>query len=240
MSDDEGGASDTEVKEKKPKGVKRKAKKGGPKRPLSAYMFFCKEKRQEYKTANPKADFSELGKIMGSAWQGLPAGEKKPYEKQNEKDKARYEKEKEENPGTDDGDDGGKKKKAKTGSGKAKKDKDAPKNAPSAYVLFCSDERPKHPGIPFGEQGKLMGAAWKALGDDEKAPYVTKHEELKKVQGAAKAKYEEVHGKPEKKAKKKKAKGDDEDKPKKKKKAAAEADDDEGADEGGDDEGGDD
>jgi len=77
-----------------------------------------------------------------------------------------------------------------------------------------------------------LGEGWKALSEDDKAPYQTKHKELKKVADAAIAEYEAKHGKAEKKTKKKK---DGAEKKKKKKKAESE-DDDDGGDDDGDDE----
>jgi uncharacterized protein (DUF736 family) len=210
MSDSEEEAPKT----KKAKGTKRKKDKNAPKRPLSSFMYFSTAKRSEFAQANPQADFKMLGKIIGAAWKELSDADKKPYEKLNAKDKERYESEKANYTGgggdDDDGDDdgGGKKKKA---TKKQKKDKDAPKSAPSAYVLFCNKERPKlkakHPDAKFGELGTLLGAAWKALDTDAKEPFNVEHAKMKKVQDAKKKEYEEANGKPEKKAKKtKKAK----------------------------------
>lgn len=46
-------------------------------------------------------------------------------------------------------------------------------SAPSAYIVFCKDKRPdiqaKNPTATFGELGKLLGAAWAALSEAEKA-----------------------------------------------------------------------
>lgn len=215
--DNDSGAEEVATKpEKKAKaaGTKRKAKKErtGPKRPLSAYMHYCQDKRAETKEANPKATFSELGSILGRQWQELDEDARKPYVKLNEQDKARYEKEKEEMGDDAGAEDGGKKKKAKTTTGKAKKDKDAPKNAKSAYMFFCDAERPRlkaqTPDIEFKELGQLMGANWKKLSDEEKAPYNEQNKQAKIVSKAAKEEYEKTHGKPEKKTKAKKAAGD--------------------------------
>lgn len=55
---------------------------------------------------------------------------------------------------------------------KAKKDKNAPKRALSAYMFFSQDWRERikteNPDAGFGEVGKLLGAKWKELDDDEK------------------------------------------------------------------------
>jgi hypothetical protein len=59
---------------------------------------------------------------------------------------------------------------------KAKKDKNAPKRALSAYMFFSQDWRERikaeNPDAGFGEVGKLLGAKWKELDEDEKKPYV--------------------------------------------------------------------
>jgi hypothetical protein len=52
---------------------------------------------------------------------------------------------------------------------------DKPKRAPGPYMLFCKEQRPKivaaNPAFTFGEVGKALGAAWKALTDAEKAKF---------------------------------------------------------------------
>jgi len=211
MSDDSG-----DDEPKKGKATKRKAKKekdpNAPKRPLSAFMFFCQDNRPALKQANPNANFSELGKIMGAAWKEVSEADKKPYEAKNETDKKRYDREKANYTGgaaegsDDEGSKKTKKSKKEAAPKKGKKDKDAPKSAPSAYVLFCSGERPKlkaqHPDATFGELGTLLGAAWKALSDEDKQPFVDDHAAKKKVADAKKKAYESEHGKPAKKEKK--------------------------------------
>ncbi|KAJ8518696.1 hypothetical protein ONZ45_g4255 [Pleurotus djamor] len=61
-------------------------------------------------------------------------------------------------------------------SRKAKKDPKAPKRALSAYMFFSQDWRERikaeNPDAGFGEVGKLLGAKWKEMDDDEKKPYV--------------------------------------------------------------------
>merc|ERR1711916_376216 len=78
-------------------GVKkeRKAKDpNAPKRPLSSYMLFCQEKREEVKSKNKDAKATEISKILGEMWSKVSDSEKKNQDMQ-EKAKARYEKEKE-------------------------------------------------------------------------------------------------------------------------------------------------
>ncbi|KAI9068848.1 HMG-box [Trametes sanguinea] len=59
---------------------------------------------------------------------------------------------------------------------RAKKDPKAPKRALSAYMFFSQDWRERikaeNPDAGFGEIGKLLGAKWKELDDEEKKPYI--------------------------------------------------------------------
>ncbi|KAH7909982.1 high mobility group box domain-containing protein [Hygrophoropsis aurantiaca] len=83
--------------EKAEKGTKTKAAskaKGGPKRALSAYMFFSQDWRERIKAENPDAGFGEVGKLLGAKWKELDEDEKKPYVEMAAKDKLRAEEEK--------------------------------------------------------------------------------------------------------------------------------------------------
>ena len=68
---------------------------------------------------------------------------------------------------------------------KKAKDPNAPKPAPTAYNLFNKANRAllaaANPDADFGEMGKIVGAAWKALSTDESNVYVDKARELKKL-----------------------------------------------------------
>lgn len=46
----------------------KKGKKDGPKRPLSAFMYFSQDQRAAVKAANPEATFGELGKLLAEKW----------------------------------------------------------------------------------------------------------------------------------------------------------------------------
>jgi hypothetical protein len=74
--------------------------------------------------------------------------------------------------------------KAAAAKRKEKAEKKAKKEAKKAagekkpltgFMLFASEERPKlkakNPEMTFGETGKALGAAWKALSDAEQAKY---------------------------------------------------------------------
>lgn len=80
-------------KEKKEKKEKKAKDPNAPKRAQGAYMFFCKDKREEIKTQHPGEGVAVIGAALGKAWKELDDNEKKPYQAQAEKDKARYAKE---------------------------------------------------------------------------------------------------------------------------------------------------
>jgi len=67
------------------------------------------------------------------------------------------------------------KKSEKTPRAKAKKNPNAPKRPLSAYMFFSQDWRERikaeNPDAGFGEIGKLLGAKWKEMDDEDKKPY---------------------------------------------------------------------
>jgi len=71
----------------------KKKDKNAPKKPCSAFFWFSREKRSEFKAKNPDAGFGEMGKLIGSAWRQLSDDEKKPYNEKAAKDKERYQQE---------------------------------------------------------------------------------------------------------------------------------------------------
>lgn len=72
--------------------AKKRGKKdpNAPKRPLSAFFFFCQEFRSVIKKQNPSYGIGEISKLLGHQWETI--GDKSKYESQAAKDKARYEK----------------------------------------------------------------------------------------------------------------------------------------------------
>jgi len=73
-----------------PKGKKKKTKDpNAPKRALTAFMCFAKNKRGELLKANPKMKVPEMGKELGAAW--AKCVDKSKYQALAVKDKERYE-----------------------------------------------------------------------------------------------------------------------------------------------------
>lgn len=50
-----------------------------PRRPLTGYVRFLAEKREELTKQNPNLSFAEITKILGAEWSCLPSEEKKVY-----------------------------------------------------------------------------------------------------------------------------------------------------------------
>jgi len=67
-----------------------------PKRPMSAFMMFSRDKRDEIKRQNPNASFGEIGKMVADRWMAMTEDEKVPYGKKSEEDMVRYLKDKQE------------------------------------------------------------------------------------------------------------------------------------------------
>ena len=63
-----------------------------PKRPKSAYIFFCTENRQKVIDENPGIKFPDIGKKLGKLWKNMSDSEKEPYIKLAEADKERFKK----------------------------------------------------------------------------------------------------------------------------------------------------
>uniref|UniRef100_A0A1J3JK75 FACT complex subunit SSRP1 n=1 Tax=Noccaea caerulescens TaxID=107243 RepID=A0A1J3JK75_NOCCA len=67
---------------------------------------------------------------------------------------------------------------------KKKKDPNAPKRAMSGFMFFSQMERDNikktHPGIAFGEVGKVLGEQWRKMSAEEKEPYEAKAQVDKK------------------------------------------------------------
>lgn len=63
-----------------------------PKRPLSAYMLFAKEKRVEVLEQQPelRSQVKEVAKVLGEMWRAATAAEKQQFAAAAVKEKARY------------------------------------------------------------------------------------------------------------------------------------------------------
>jgi len=153
-----------------------KKEKLEPKRARSAYIFFCMEKREEVKKNKPEIKATEILSELGKIWKKLTDKKKKPYEKMAQEDKKRYEEEMKTYVPAD----GESPKKSKA----AKAKDSSPKRAPSAYLIFCKENREevkaKNADKKMTEITTILGKMWTDLSDKKKKPYTEKAEKLKK------------------------------------------------------------
>jgi len=82
----------------------------------------------------------------------------------------------------------------KKGKKKKKKKSGGPKRATTAFFFYTADIRPQvkeeNPGLSVGELAKIHGKMWKALSDEDKAPYLEKNKKDKERYEKEKAEYE--------------------------------------------------
>jgi hypothetical protein len=118
-----------------------KKERTGPKRPLTAYMYFCQDKRQEVKEANPDMNGTAVTAELGSRWKDLSDEDKAPYEAKQAADKARYENEKASGSTADST------KPAKEPAKRGKKDakEEAPKEPAKRGKKEVKEDAPKEP-----------------------------------------------------------------------------------------------
>jgi hypothetical protein len=153
---------------------KQSTKKQAPKRPKSAYLFFCAEKRPQVSATSLGDVSKELARLWAETADDHEA--RKKYQELAAADKKRYEQEILQYNGKVNGIAAPKKvvlsKKAavhkKPASTKATTNKT---RAPSAYMLFCSENRKTivdNDGekLPFGETTKRLAQLWKECDED--------------------------------------------------------------------------
>ncbi|XP_073399510.1 SWI/SNF-related matrix-associated actin-dependent regulator of chromatin subfamily E member 1-related isoform X2 [Dendrobates tinctorius] len=91
----EKGTEEEPVKKRGwPKGKKRKkVLPNGPKAPVTGYVRFLNERREQIRTQHPDLPFPEITKMLGAEWSTLPTTEKQRYLDDAEKEKQQYIKE---------------------------------------------------------------------------------------------------------------------------------------------------
>ena len=166
------------------KGTTAKAKKTSPKRPKSAYLYFCDAKRPEVSMRFKK--LGDISKELARLWSETGTEERKTYNEQAAADKIRYE-----NEMTSLG--GGTIKKSssagKTTRKKATKSTASPsgkKRGPSAYMLFCAEHRTSivdenGDRLPLGETTKRLAQMWRECDEEGRARFVTEAERQKEL-----------------------------------------------------------
>lgn len=158
----------------------RKAKDpNAPKRPRSAYIFFCNDKRAEIKEKNPDMKMPDIARKLGEMWKGLKEKKKQPYLDEAAKDKARYDSE--------------------MGEYSPKNKAKGPKRALTSYFFFCADKRAEvketNPDMKVTDIARELGRMWKEDFADEKSrtKWVKSAEKDKKRYEEEKAAWIEEH-----------------------------------------------
>lgn len=82
-----------QVVSQKPKPDKNAKAKDGPKKPRTAYNFFCFERTPQLRAQYPDLSFNEIGKLLGDEWKKMINSERAKYQEMAKEDKIRYEKE---------------------------------------------------------------------------------------------------------------------------------------------------
>ncbi|XP_060528681.1 high mobility group protein 20A-like [Cylas formicarius] len=83
------------LKPKAPKPKKRKKPKDStaPRQPLTGYVRFLNDRREDFRAENPSLSFAEITKMLASEWSNLPSDKKQQYLDAAEQDRERYTKE---------------------------------------------------------------------------------------------------------------------------------------------------
>jgi hypothetical protein len=141
-------------KEKKPA---KKEKKDAIKKPTQAFFFYVKERFAQNKEELMKYEFSQRTGVLRKEWDNLSLAEKAPFESAANADKERYAVE------------------------VAQAKKDAPPKRPlTSYLQWFNENRDglagANPGVSFAELGKIAGAQWKELSENDKSRFKTKYE----------------------------------------------------------------
>ena len=149
-----------------------------PKRAKTAYFAFLESRRAACAAENKGALPTKVTGILAKEWQGLSVAEREPFKKVAAEAKAQRD------------------------VAMAEWLKDAPQSAlpakarpdprkkyartKTAYLFWCDEERealktenPNLTAAGCAEHSKILGARWKALSDEDKAPYVAKAAEAK-------------------------------------------------------------
>ena len=174
------------------------AKKKGPKRAKSAYLYFCSALRPTVKKdLGEGSKATDVTRELGARWNALKAeGGTAKYDKLAEKDRVRYQQEKEASQETVTSEEDelveeapkkkapkkkAPKKKAPTkkvksaSSSKSSKKASRKTSGRNGYQIFCSEHRPQYkednPNARGAEITKKLSAAWKALSKEDQNAY---------------------------------------------------------------------
>eukprot|EP01064_Diplonema_japonicum_P026978 TRINITY_DN3864_c2_g1_i1.p1 TRINITY_DN3864_c2_g1~~TRINITY_DN3864_c2_g1_i1.p1 ORF type:complete len:222 (+),score=115.89 TRINITY_DN3864_c2_g1_i1:70-666(+) len=192
--------------------AKGKKDPNAPKRPLSSYMLFCKDERENVKAENPDIKATEILKELGKKWSEASDSDKEKYTEMANEAKEQYKIDLQEykdnkESSDEDSEDEPKKTKGKR-KAKAKKDPNAPKKPLTPFFAFSGkvrgDVKEENPDMKASEVAKEIGTRWNDLADDEKKTYQDEYKEAIEQWKEDMAEY-----KPAKKAKKEESSDDE-------------------------------
>ena len=135
-----------------------------PKRPKSAYNYFCSHIRPTVRNENPEASKRDINRILGDRWEAVKVNtdQRKEWDEKAAPGMIRYGQQMTSYVMGDFDD-------VSTTSPKKKRKKDpnAPKRGRTAYTFFSWHNRPtvrkENPGASFGDISRIIGARWKAV-----------------------------------------------------------------------------
>ena len=141
---------------------KKKKDSNAPKRGKSSYIFFCVDKREEIKKANPNMSAKDIIRELGRVWrEDTSESDRAKYESQSIADKKRYDNEMIDYA-------------PKNLTNKKSKDNNI-KRPKSAYIFFCMENRPiikqEYPELATHQITSTLGKKWKSISDKEKKRY---------------------------------------------------------------------
>jgi len=143
---------------------------GAPKRPKSAYLYFCAAHRTQVSKQYKK--MGEISKELARLW--AETTDRTEYESLAADDKKRYHDELHLNENSSSTN------KKKT---KVRRKDGASKRAPSAYILFCSANRPlvqsSEENLSLGETTKRLARMWKEANESTKEEFRKQSDEMK-------------------------------------------------------------
>ncbi|KAL3916329.1 MAG: hypothetical protein SGILL_005227, partial [Bacillariaceae sp.] len=145
----------------------------GPKRPLSAYLLFCSDKRLE--VAKQFSSLGEVSKELSRLWKDTTEDERMPFAQQADALKATYTEEKEkwkaETQAMIKGKTG--KTKSKRSGVKGSEATNHPKRPRSSYIFFCNAKRAavSETVSGLGEISKELARRWADLDDSSKKEF---------------------------------------------------------------------
>merc|ERR1719204_2394698 len=200
------------------KATKKPKDEKAPKRPQTAYFLFTAAERAAVKAAQPELKVTQIAKELGKRWKALSDADKAPFvakaaaaKKAYDAQLATYKQSADfaaHEQAIDDWKRGEKAGKAQAAGNAPKvtlprkpKDANCPKRPQSAYFFFTASRRAElsaaHPDKKITEIAKLMGAEWKALSEDDRAPFAA---QAAKAKAAYAPKMEAYAGSAEQKA----------------------------------------